>query len=74
MARKSKSTRVTPKVGSTVRFRFGITPVTAKVIEDRGPLGRDGEHILRVRFQFKDADPTETEIAASRLTVVRGAA
>jgi hypothetical protein len=57
-----------------VRFRFGITPVTAEVIEDRGALGSGGEHILRARFQFEDADPMDTEIEASRLTVVRGAA
>jgi hypothetical protein len=63
------------KVGSTVRFRFGITDVTAKVVEDRGPLGRDGEHIYRVQFWFREpGGPSETEIEASRLRVVRAAA
>jgi hypothetical protein len=75
MPARKKSTRKTLGVGATVRFVFGITPVTAEVIEDRGPLGKDGETIYRVRFDFAGADePTETEIEASRLTVVRGAA
>ena len=77
MAKKKKreSTRATLKVGSTVRFRFGIYDVTAKVIEDRGPLGRDGERIYRVRFWCDEpGGPSETEIEASQLTVVRRAA
>jgi hypothetical protein len=75
MPKKTKSTRATPKVGSTVRFRFGITDVVAKVVEDRGPMGRDGERIYRVRFWAREpGGPTETEIEASRLRVVRTAA
>ena len=75
MPARKKSTRKTLGVGSTVRFRFGIVDVTAKVIEDRGPLGTNGERIYRVRFDFGGADePLETEIEAGRLTVVRTAA
>lgn len=66
-----RTRRIEPTVGSTVRFRFGVADVTAKVIEDRGPLGEDGEHIYRVRFQFAEADePIETEVDACELTVV----
>ena len=75
MATKKKRTRATPRVGSTVRFRFGITDVTAKVVEDRGPLGKDGERIFRVAFWFRmPGGPKETEVEASRLRVVRSAA
>lgn len=75
MATKRNTTRARLKVGSTVRFRFGITNVTAKVVEDRGPLGRDGERIYRVKFWFREpGGPSETEIEASRLRVVRSAA
>jgi uncharacterized protein (DUF433 family) len=75
MPARKKRTPETLRVGSTVCFRFGITDVTAQVIEDRGPLGKDGERIYRVRFDFAGADePTETEIEASRLTVVPSAA
>ena len=72
---KKKRSRAAPRVGSTVRFRFGITDVTAKVVEDRGPLGKDGEQIFRVAFWFDSpGGPKETEIAAGELTVVPGAA
>ncbi len=72
MSARRKSPRKTLGVGSTVRFRFGIVDVTAKVIEDRGPLGRDGERIYRVRFDFGGGDePIETEINEGQLTVVR---
>jgi hypothetical protein len=75
MATRRKSTRGRLEVGSTVRFRFGITDVTAKVVEDRGPLGRDGERIYRVRFWFREpGGPSETEIEASRLKLVHRAA
>jgi hypothetical protein len=75
MVTKPSSKRRTIRVGSTVRFRFGIEDVTAKVIEDRGPLGEDGEQIYRVRFWFTDVEePIEAEIEASRLKVVHRAA
>jgi hypothetical protein len=62
-------------VGAIVRFRFGVTDVTADVIEDRGPLGTGGERIYRVRLHFTDvAEPLETEIEAGRLTLVEPAA
>jgi hypothetical protein len=63
------------RVGSTVRFRFGVTDVTATVTEDRGPLGKGGEHIFRIRFEFGgDGEQLETEVEESRLTVVGNAA
>jgi hypothetical protein len=75
VATKRKSRRNRIEVGSKVRFRFGVEDVTAEVIEDRGPLGEDGEHIYRVRFWFTDvSEPRETEIEASELKVVRRAA
>lgn len=68
MVTKPSRKRRTIRVGSTVRLHWGVEDVTAEVIEDRGPLGDDGEHIYRVRFWFTDvSEPREIEIEASRL-------
>lgn len=76
MARKMRpSSRGPLEVGSVVRFRFGVYDVTAKIVEDRGRLGRNGERIYRVQFWFDEpGGPSMTEIEESALTVVRRAA
>lgn len=64
-----------PAVGAQVRMRFGVKEVVATVIEHRGPLGRGGRQIVRVRFQFEGADePIELEVPADDVTVVDPAA
>jgi hypothetical protein len=38
-----------------------------EVVEDRGPLGPDGERVVRVRLDFPPDDPFELEIPVSWL-------
>jgi hypothetical protein len=60
-----------PPLGALVRLPFGGTDVVATVLEDRGPLGIDGRHLVRVRFFLEGtADPVETEVPAEDLSIV----
>lgn len=60
-----------PAIGSKVRIKFGVADdVIATVIEHRGPLGVDGRQIVRVRFQFEDAEPRETEVPVDETSPV----
>lgn len=68
MARRSKGTSVTPpprrarrgiRAGSPVRFLVGEHRVPAIVLEDRGPLANEGEHIFRIAI-FPD-DPEQRD-------------
>ena len=52
-------------------MRFGPSDVVATVLEDRGPLGMGGRHLVRVKFFLEGtADPVETEVPVEELTVV----
>jgi len=65
-----KTDRV-PPVGSLVKMRFGADNVVATVIEDRGPLGVGGRHLVRVRFHLEAVEePVETEVPAEELSLV----
>ena len=69
MAVASAKPRVA-QVGDFVSFPFGTYTAQGLVIEDRGPLGRNGERILRVRVDVgSDAEPLVTEIL-ERLALV----
>jgi hypothetical protein len=57
--------------GDRVRLLWGLTPVEATVIEDRGNLGVGGQRLYRVRFRVDDiTEPIETEEPAETLTLV----
>ena len=57
--------------GDRVRLLWGITPVEALIIEDRGNLGVGGRRIYRVRIQLDDiTEPIETSYPADELTLV----
>jgi len=64
-----------PAVGSKVRMRFGSSDVDAIVLEHRGPLGVGGQELLRVRFQYEDAnEPIDTEVPVDAVTPIDTAA
>jgi len=74
MTQKSQTPPL-PAVGSKVRMRFGSSDVEAIVLEHRGPLGVGGQEILRVRFQYEDAnEPIDTEVAVDEVTPIDTAA
>jgi hypothetical protein len=57
--------------GDRVRLLWGLTPVEALVIEDRGNLGVGGKRFYRIRIQIDDiTDPIETERPVDDLTLV----
>lgn len=62
--------RAALRVGTRVRFVFGLGEVMGTVIEDRGDLGVNGSRLLRVRFEIDGvSDPLETEIPAAQVKV-----
>lgn len=52
-------------------FRLGSREVKATVIEDRGAIGINGRHLVRVRVEPADAEPQEFELPAEELAVSR---
>jgi len=55
-------------VGDTVRFRFGVSHLRAKIIEDRGPLAPGGEQVYTISFL---RGRHMTDIPVSHLTLVK---
>jgi len=54
-----------------VRLLWGVTPVEAIVVEDRGNLGAKGERFYRVWLRLDDVSPPiETERPAEDLTLI----
>jgi hypothetical protein len=39
------------RLGDWVTFRYGVRPVHAQIIEDRGQLGADRRRLYRIRFE-----------------------
>jgi hypothetical protein len=76
--KKNRSKRATlPRVGDQVRFTWGLSEWTGQVIEYRGALGINGEHIFAVRFPLTDNNEGEekcAELPAERLNVIKQAA
>ena len=69
MARRAKPS-VRPRVGSRVRFKFGLSEVVGTVIEDRGPVGIGGRFLLRVRLDLADtAEPIDLEVPVDDVKV-----
>jgi hypothetical protein len=67
----------TPKifVGQRVKFHRGISEREGVVIEDRGPLGREGRQVIRIRYFVDYAgdgtlEPVETETNAENVEVI----
>lgn len=57
-------------VGTIVKFMFGGNEVEATVIEDRGGVGAQGRHLLRVRLEIPVSEPLEFEVPADDVRVV----
>jgi len=55
------------KVGDRVRFQWGGNELEGMIVEDRGPLGIDGEQIVRVQAMFDVDLRRDAEVRASRL-------
>lgn len=59
-------------VGQHVQYEFAGRLFDATVIEDRGPLGRDGEHVFVVEFWVDEDTLLGAEVPATRLAALAG--
>ncbi len=71
----SKATLMTnpsvPPVGTLVTMRYGASELVATVLEDRGPLGIGGRHLVRVKFLLEATeDAVETEVPVEDLRLI----
>jgi hypothetical protein len=56
------------RVGQWVYLPFSPEPAKAQVLEDRGPLGIDGEHVFLVLVTLEEGvEPFEREVAERHL-------
>ena len=60
-----------PPVGALVKIPYGASDVVATVVEDRGPLGVGGRHLVRVKFFLEGTeDAVETEVPVEQVNLV----
>jgi hypothetical protein len=64
------STR-TYKVGDRVRFLFGASRITGRVIGDYGGIGIGGRQLVRIEFRLDEYNVKESDIPAAELTLAR---
>jgi hypothetical protein len=50
------------RLGDWVTFRYGVRPVFAQIIEDRGPLGANRRRLYRIRFDQELNEPADFEM------------
>jgi hypothetical protein len=50
------------RLGDWVKFQYGVGPVYAQIIEDRGPLGAGRRRLYRIRFDQELNEPVEFEM------------
>jgi hypothetical protein len=60
-------------VGDRALYALVTSEVEVEVIEERGPIGVGGRHLVRIRMPIPCADPVEIEVAEARLRPVTNA-
>lgn len=60
--------------GDHAWYVFGGYDVEVEVIEERGPIGVGGRHLVRIRRPLDYAEPVETTVPEDELRPVTGAA
>lgn len=50
------------RLGDWVTFQYGVRPVFAQIIEDRGPLGRERRRLYRIRLDQELNEPIDFEM------------
>lgn len=58
------------RLGDWVTFRYGVRPVFAQIIEDRGPLGAGRRRLYRIRFDQELNEPIEFEMPEDEMEKV----
>lgn len=54
-------------IGAKVSFRIAGRPVVARVLQDRGPIGRGGRHLYLVRYEMGKGNWHSTEVPAEEI-------
>ena len=54
-------------IGDWVTFQYGPAKVSAKVVEDRGPIGVQGRRLYRVQLGEKRGDASSFEMPENEL-------
>jgi hypothetical protein len=60
--------------GDSAWYVFGGREVQVEVIEERGPIGVGGRHLVRIRKPLDYAEPLEFTVAEADLRPITGAA
>ena len=50
------------RLGDWVTFKYGVWPVVAQIVEDRGPLGAGRRRLYRIRFDQELNEPISFEM------------
>jgi hypothetical protein len=50
------------RLGDWVTFQYGVRPVFAQIIEDRGPLGANRRRLYRIRIDWEFNESTDFEM------------
>ncbi len=59
------------RVGTPVRFKYGVETVRGIVKEDRGPIGRGGRRLYLIKFNLEPSYESSIELPADLLNVAR---
>lgn len=59
------------RIGTTVRFKYGVETVHGIVKEDRGPIGRGGRRLYLIKFNPEPLYESSIELPADLLNVAR---
>src|SRR5690348_4561344 len=69
---ESRMKKSTPRfrAGDWVSFRYGLRQVTARIVEDRGPLGVRGRRLYRLRPMSAPPETGDFEMPEDELEAV----
>ena len=61
-------------VGDRVRFKFGLSAATGRIVATRGPVKRPGEIKYLIEFRRGGSEPLGAELSRAELELVNEAA
>jgi hypothetical protein len=73
VTRSIRPARAHVGVGDQVRFKFGLSSATGRIVATRGPVRRPGEIKYLVEFRRGGSDPLERDdLSPSRRGIPKG--
>jgi hypothetical protein len=74
VTRSIRSAGIHLGVGDRVRFKFGLSPATGRIVATRGPVKRPSEIKYLVEFRRGGSEPLRVELSSTELELVNKAA